>query len=138
MITFLLAAAVGHVGFNLVHPIDIVEAAPVYFGEVLNDDNASCQLSREGRTGSGCIGTDAQLGLLTLSAKDHSNVNVIVHSIENNHFKFEPLLADGEQSQQFTVFSGNLNIDIGGKITVITKPNNGDYKLEYIIEVNYD
>ncbi|WP_179024739.1 DUF4402 domain-containing protein [Shewanella sp. Scap07] len=138
MLNILLTAAIGQAGFNLVYPVDIAEHTTLQLGDVLNTADSVCQISSAGRTGSGCLTSDANVAQFNISAVGQSHINVVVHNVVTDHFTFEPNLQDGAQQQLFDIQSGQLTLIVGGKLTVIKPAENGSYTVNYTVEINYE
>lgn len=132
-----LASVLGQAGFNLVMPLQISETNEINFGDIVNTPSLSCTVTMTKRSGSSCLSSDWRAGSFHIIGGAGDQVSVTLSSVYDNDLSFKPLLSNGIQNQIYDLKDGELDIPIGGELTLNEPLNSGKHIINYTIDITY-
>ncbi|MPY24116.1 hypothetical protein FM037_15435 [Shewanella psychropiezotolerans] len=135
--TFLLASIIGQTSFNLVVPLQIAETQTINLGHISNLESARCRVASNLRSGDACVESEWGSGVIRITGGIDESIMMRVSTVSADGISFIPLLSNGTQSDMYLIQDGVLDVSIGGELTLLKSLALGQYKISYMVEVNY-
>lgn len=135
--TLLLASIIGQASFNLVAPLQIAETQTINLGNIANLESARCRVASNLRSGDACVESDWASGVIRITGGIDESIMIQVSPMNVAGINFIPLLSNGTQSDIYFIQDGVVDVFIGGELTLLQPLALGQYKISYMVGVNY-